>query len=120
MWLLACNVKCKDLEIVIVVIYRSPSHSERSFCEFFEENLDIITESTNNILITGDFNIDWCKNDTYKREIERLLNDNCLTQKMKEYSKITRTSNTIVDYVVTNMQNTTCGKRKTKRKNNRS
>lgn len=91
MWLVACNVKCKDLEMVIVAIYRSPSHSERSFCDFFEENLDIITESTNNILITGDFNIDWCKNDTYKREIERVLNDNCLMQKIFK-------NNTYIEY----------------------
>lgn len=106
-WLLACKCKYNDIDIVIVAIYRSPSSSERDFCNFFKENIEILAESANDLIIAGDFNIDWRKNDRYKREIESFLNDNYLTQKVNDYTRITRYSKTLIDYVITNMHNLT-------------
>ena len=55
----------------------------------------------NDIIIAGDFNIDW-QSDFYKSKLESILNDNGQKQIMKEFPRITKNSKTLIDYIVTN------------------
>ena len=57
------------------------------------------------ILITGDFNIDWSKNSFYENKIEKIIKENGFMQIVEKYTRITETSSTIIDYVITNSPN---------------
>ena len=56
-------------------------------------------EKSNDIIISEDFNIDW-QSDFYKSELESILNDNGL----KEFTKITKNSKPLIDYIITNKE----------------
>lgn len=101
-WILVCKATCQDNQMIIAAIYRSPSYGESEFCKNFEEVLEEISDYNCNILITGDFNIDWSKNSQYKNKMECTLNDNGLRQLVNEYTRVTKSSSTIIDFVITN------------------
>lgn len=60
-WILTCKCQHSNKEIIIVAVYRSPSSSEREFCQLFSETLDTLNDINKNVIIAGDFNIDWKK-----------------------------------------------------------
>lgn len=101
-WILACRAKCKNNNIIITAVYRSPSYGEAEFCQIFEDTLEEICEDANDVIIAGDFNIDWSIDSFYKKRIERILNDNGLKQIVNEYTRVARNSKTMIDYVITN------------------
>ena len=47
--------------ILIGAVYRSPSYSEAEFCDIFDEIIEEISHNNCDILIAGNFNIDWKK-----------------------------------------------------------
>ena len=63
--------------------------------------MEELYENSNDIIIAGDFNIDW-QSDFYKSKLESLLNDNGLKRIMKEFTRITKNSKTLIDYIITN------------------
>lgn len=101
-WILACVAQCSKNYILICAIYRSPSGSEAEFCEAFQEALDFISERNCDMIITGDFNIDWSKNGFYKNRMQSAINNNGQKQIVNQFTRITDTSKTIIDYVITN------------------
>lgn len=101
-WILACKAQHGQTQLIIVAIYRSPSGHESEFCEIFQQTLEDLSEEVCDIVVTGDFNIDWANNNFYRNKIERLLNDNGLRQIVKEFTRVTDTTRTIIDYVITN------------------
>ena len=94
-WISAHQIKYKNISLIIAVIYRSPSSQENEFFEVFEEVIEEINEKNIDIIITGDFNIDWSKDTLNKRKIESIINDNGLMQVMQEYTRVTNTSRTV-------------------------
>lgn len=104
-WILWCLAKYKSIKILISAIYRSPSCQPAEFCDKFGETLEEICEQNCDVLITGDFNIDWSKDSFYKQQIERTLNDNGMKQIVKSHTRITENTKTLIDYVVTNTKN---------------
>ena len=72
-WINAYMAKCENMSFIIVIIYRSPSYSKRKFCEDLQQFLEDLC--VNDIIIAGDFNIDW-QLDFYKSKLESILNDN--------------------------------------------
>ncbi|XP_067642338.1 uncharacterized protein gce isoform X1 [Eurosta solidaginis] len=104
-WTLTIKCIVDNNELYIMGLYRSPNSSEREFCNTFQDKLETITEISKDFIIAGDFNIDWSKDSLYKRELERITNDNGIMQKMNENTRITRNSKTLIDYVLTNIHN---------------
>lgn len=104
-WITAYMVKRNNNEFIVTAIYRSPSSAEVEFLESFEEILDDISEMNCDIVIAGDFNIDWSKESFYKNKLKCLLDDNGLKQVMKDFTRITENSKTLIDYIISNNQN---------------
>ena len=80
--------------ILIGVVYRSPSYSEVVVCDIFGEVIEEICDKKCDILIAGDFNKD-AKNSFYKNIIKNTLNDNGLKQIVNESARLTRNLSTI-------------------------
>lgn len=101
-WILVCEAQCENNIILMCAVYRSPSGSEAEFCVAFQETLEVLSEKNCDILIMGDFNIDWSKNSFYKMKVQSLMHDNGLRQIVNQFTRITNLSKTIIDYVITN------------------
>lgn len=99
LWLLAIEVnKC-----LIVIVYRSPSSSTAEFLIHFERIVeDIQALSNDNIYIVGDLNIDVGVSSFYEDKLIKLMKNIGLSQKVKDYTRITDISKTIIDLVFTN------------------
>ena len=100
-WITAYMVKCESISFIIAIIYRPPSYSKAEFCKGLQQFLEELCENSNDIIIVGAFNIDW-QSDFYKSKLESLLNDNGLKRIMKEFTRITKNSKTLIDYIITN------------------
>lgn len=85
-WILACRAKCKNNNIIITAVYRSPSYGEAEFCQIFEDTLEEICEDANDVILAGDINVDWSIDIFYKKRIERILNDSGLKEIVNEYT----------------------------------
>lgn len=104
-WMCAYLAKNKNTCLVIMAVYRSPSCREVEFCDAFDKIIETICETNYEIVIAGDFNIDWSKDETYKNRIQVTLNDNGLKQIVTDYTRVTKNTKTIIDYVITNNYN---------------
>ncbi|CAG2116422.1 unnamed protein product, partial [Medioppia subpectinata] len=80
----------------LCVIYRPPG-PDSEFCSFFEEFLQ--KYSNEELIITGDINIDLQKSDT---KYEKIYSDKGFTQLVTEPTRTTVTTNTIIDHILTN------------------
>ena len=87
-------VECESISFIITIIYRSPNYSKADFCEDLQQFLEDLSKNSNDIIIAGDFNIDW-QSDFYKSKLESILSDNGLKQVMKELTRITKNSKII-------------------------
>ena len=90
-----------------MVVYRSPRSQEAEFCDILEEIVEELIESDKNIAIVGGFNIDLSRKSVWKRKIECIINDNGLKQLIKDYTRVTKNSKTVIDYVITNIKDIT-------------
>lgn len=108
LWLLALNVKIDNWCGTIVCIYHSPSSSDNDFVqELFKWTEDNIDEN-DNIWICGDFNIDWMRDSVTKNCIFEKANDLGLMQLVKQPTRITSTSSTLIDLCFSNDHNMRC------------
>lgn len=104
-WWLAIKCVCESISFIVVTVYRSPNRfsSKRQFCDLIREWIDYLDDISEKIIIVGDFNINWLDEDTYKLEIENIINDNNMVQKISEYTRVTQNSRTIIDFLITNI-----------------
>ena len=97
-WIGAFITKYGKISIVIIAVSRSPSVQKAEFCEALNEFLDTVCEENYEIVIAGDFNIDWYK-DYYRTRLVNILNDNGLKQIVNAFTRIIQSSKTLVDYI---------------------
>ena len=71
-----------------------------NFSEVFEEQLTNVVKTNKEIIILGDFNIDYNKTDN--RDFKSLLNIFGLNQVITEPTRTTKTSSTLIDLIITN------------------
>ena len=57
--------------------------------------------------MAGDFNIDWSKEGTYKNRLKCVFSDYGLKQRVNDYTRVTASTKTIMDYVIINNTNFT-------------
>ena len=71
-----------------------------NFSEVFEEQLTNVVKTNKEIIILGDFNIDYNKTDN--RNFKSLLNISGLKQVITEPTRTTNTSSNLIDLIITN------------------
>ena len=86
--------------IVVTSLY-SPNHTVEYFNKFESLIANIDVEKRESILI-GDTTCDFLKPTNYTAHLKRLIKTYSLTQLIKEPTRTTHTTQTIIDHVVTN------------------
>lgn len=101
-WILSIDVKFEAKPLICTVLYHSPSASDSYFLKEFENWIkDNINYDKCNVL-AGDFNINIMKKSTYGERLKNILNLYGLKQTVSDPTRITNTSATLIDLVITN------------------
>lgn len=100
------NVTVGGVLIFIVTLYRSPLGDFQNFLEKLDCALDIIFKYTDNpnIILTGDFNCDWLSNSVNNTNLSNIFKSYLLFNSVTEPTRCTNHSQTLLDYVVTNLE----------------
>lgn len=104
-WILAVKIQFNKTTYVLCNIYHSPNSSHADFIIFLEEKFEELLIQGCVIIILGDFNIDLKILTTYSRRIVELFEFFGLSQLVTEYTRVTQSSSTLIDYLVTNKKN---------------
>ena len=56
-------------------VFRSPRSKGAELCDLFKEMVEELIGRDKNIVIIGDFNIDWLRETVNKKKIECLINN---------------------------------------------
>lgn len=104
-WLLAVRITKGFTPGIYGVIYHSPNGNHNLFIESFENWCDDVLDLSTMNMITGDFNINWIKNDYISDKLKSLCNYLYLKQKVSDYTRISKYSKTLIDLVLTNNTN---------------
>lgn len=84
------------------VIYHSPSSSNAQFLSLFTSWYETYFKEENFNLNIGDFNIDLSKQSTYSTKLKQIINFLGLKQIVKDFTRVTNTSETLIDLCLTN------------------
>ncbi|XP_029165110.1 uncharacterized protein LOC114936175 [Nylanderia fulva] len=101
-WCAAIKIKEKFYKGVIMVIYHSPSASDRDFVKFLE---DIVEEVIfkEDCMVIGDFNIDFkMTNKIYTKQLKTAMHSLGMKQYIDSPTRITKKTQTIIDLVFAN------------------
>lgn len=101
-WCLAIEVLQDELKGIYCVIYHSPSTSDAKCLEFLSNICDILVNLLKTCVVIGDFNIDMTSNTRYSIKLEQLMQSVGLRQIVNFYTRVTNTSNTLIDLIFTN------------------
>lgn len=104
-WWLVIKCRMKHVCYVIAIVYRSPSMVKKKFCQYFEQWIEELMEYNCEVIVAGDLNVNWAENDVNKLCLEQSIVDNGCKQIVKEYTRITVNTRTIIDWIVTNVVN---------------
>ena len=88
----------------LCVIYRPHSHKTPRFLQEFEKLLEFLRRLKNDTILCGDFNIDTIKESKDKSEYEKLLLAFDFERQNFEPTRVTPTSATCLDHIVTSYQ----------------
>ncbi|XP_077987452.1 uncharacterized protein LOC144442054 [Glandiceps talaboti] len=92
-----------DKKIIISVIYRKPNTPFNEFIVSLEACLDQMFAKGNDCIILGDMNIDTSSDVPSIIHYNTLLNTYNLTQIIDTPTRVTDTSNTVIDHLITNI-----------------
>lgn len=98
----ALNVRYGSEDTFIVIEYHSPSKSESAFLKLFENWMEHNMMYDKMNIIVGDFNIDMLKKSFYSDSLDKLINLLGVKQVVKEPTRVTNTSQTLIDLVLIN------------------
>jgi hypothetical protein len=98
----ATELHLQFYKICIVTIYRSPSGYFQYFINALEKMLNKIYNNINDIILCGDFNINYHINSTYKQSLDSLTASYGLFSIVTFPTRIQKKSHTIIDNVFIN------------------
>lgn len=104
-WCLTCHIKVNNRTHSLTGVYHSPNGNTNEFLEFYEHFVNDMVERERNIIVVGDFNIDWNEDNRYPRTLKRITWDAELRQMIRNYTRITNSSASTTDLVFTNIEN---------------
>lgn len=106
LWML---VRICDYKIVVGVIYRPPAYSVWDFLDQLESSISTCLPMGGNFVCCGDFNIDLLDFESYKCKLfNNFLKDLGLLQIIRDATRVTRTSRTLVDLILTSEDSSAC------------
>ena len=94
----------KSKSILVGCFYRPPESSKylpKDFCKLLKEQLTRVVKNKKEIIIVGDFNIDYHKENVNK-DFKSLLNAFGLKQVITKSTRVTKTTATLIDLIITN------------------
>ena len=93
------NVWIETQDLIIGVIYKPPSLSNRDFLDNLEENLHTIYLSKKKCLIMGDDNINSLKQSNISKEYVNLLRSEGFSPLIFEATRVTESNQTCIDHI---------------------
>ncbi len=101
-WILSVSVLSKQLKGIYTVVYHAPGN-DGVFLSYFSQWCDINLNYEQCNVICGDFNIDLLlQSDFYAKKMKQVIAGTGLKQLISEPTRLTKTSRTLIDYVLTN------------------
>ena len=96
-----CTVICKHRRVAVVSVYRSPSVPGAACIAELRSILVLLSSNVDFILMAGDFNINlMVNNNTVTKEYIDLLADFQLTQHLSSPTRVSGSSATLIDHVI--------------------
>lgn len=92
-----------ESNLYVINIYRSPSGDVKVFCDNLFNVLNSLCKRSN-IVLVGDFNIDKNRNSRSFLELNSILTSFNLKMHIDVFTRITKSSSTIIDYFCTNFE----------------
>jgi hypothetical protein len=84
------------------VIYKSPKQKKRNFLKIIDDLFEEVIDDRNYNFFTGDFNVDLSKKTDFGDKLLNFFNQHNLLQIIKENTRETNLSSTLIDYILTN------------------
>lgn len=104
-WFLAVKITKGYEPGIFGLVYHSPNGNVGLFLKSFEEWCDNVIDMTKTNTIIGDFNINWSGNHANREKLLNLCNYLNIHQKVKSFTRITKSSKTLIDLVFSNNKN---------------
>lgn len=104
-WFLVVKITLNNKIYMLGNLYHSPSASDSDFLNFFEQWCEGLTDSNCNIIIMGDFNINWLASSTYSNKLKKIVSDAGLYQMVGTVTHPNDNNGSIIDLVLTNKNN---------------
>lgn len=86
-------------------LYHSPSSSDAAFVDGLEDIFDSVFCGSKKCVLVGDFNVNLLGSGFYSVKLKKLIATYGINQIISEPTRVTDTSETLVDYVLTNYEN---------------
>jgi exonuclease III len=89
----------ENKKFIYGTVYHSPSSSDADFINFFENWCEEIFEKAENcdIIITGDFNIDFSQSNFYQKKLQIIFEAYGLKQMTQEMTRVTENTQSLID-----------------------
>ena len=96
------NIWLDTQDLIIGVIYNSPSGSQRDFIDEFENVLHSVFLSKRKCLILGDFNINTLVKSTIAKEYLNLIHSEGFNPLVLEATRVTESTTSCIDHILSN------------------
>lgn len=104
-WSLLVKISLTNESFIVGGIYRSPNGNMDEFFNYFENILDTNELQSRQTIVMGDFNVDYNRKSRQQCLLKNIITSAGYKQIIKENTRITNTSATCIDLIVTNMHN---------------
>ena len=101
-WSLGVTLQIKKENLVVGTMSRSPNGSSSDFLDYLDDQLNSDLLSQKTILLMGDLNIDYLRNDSDSRNLKRIIQSAGCKQIVTEETRVTDRSATLIDHIITN------------------
>ena len=108
-WTIGVNVLINKVYVFLFVVYRSPNGSSAKFFQFLNDFSERRIDVSKKIIMFGDLNFNWDRqNEFYVRKLNDWMKEMGFKQMVKDMTRVTDTSSSIIDLVFTNMDELVC------------
>ncbi|KOB69448.1 putative tick transposon, partial [Operophtera brumata] len=92
-----------DYNVIVMCLYRTNLIAHSVFLVYLERLLERASDSGRNVLLLGDFNIDWLIQSAERKQLSDLLSVNNFSNEVDFPTRVKGTSSTCLDHVYSNL-----------------